>query len=63
MVGDLRVKGPQATIKRYLVSGGTQIKFGEPIHSTATWTSGLASSNTFVLAAADTPVIGTHRLI
>ena len=58
---DLRVKGPQATLQRYLVSGGTAIQAGEPLHSTATLSSGLASANTYVLAAADTPVIGTHK--
>ena len=61
MVSDLRVQGPQAAIKRYVVSGGTAIMAGEPMHSVATLTSGASSANTFVLAAADTPVIGTHR--
>lgn len=61
MVADLRVQGPQAAIKRYLVSGGTAIEAGEPVHSVATLSSGVASANTYVLAAADTPVIGTHK--
>lgn len=61
MISDLRVNGPQAAIKRYLVSGGTAIEAGEPVHSVATYTSGAASANTYVLAAADTPVIGTHK--
>lgn len=61
MVADLRVQGPQAAIKRYIVSGGTAIEAGEPVHSVATLTSGASSVNTYVLAAADTPVIGTHR--
>jgi hypothetical protein len=34
---------------------------GEPVHSVATLSSGVSSANTHVLAAADTPVIGTHR--
>ena len=61
MISDLRVNGPQAAIKRYLVSGGTAIVAGEPVHSVATLSSGVASANTYVLAAADTPVIGTHK--
>lgn len=59
--GDLSVIGPQASIPRYLVSGGTNILAGEPLHSLGVWTSGLVDVNTFVLAAADTPVIATHR--
>lgn len=61
MVGDLRVTGAQAAIKRYVVSGGTAIEAGEPVHNLGTMSSGASSVNTFVLAAADTPVIGTHR--
>jgi hypothetical protein len=61
MVADLRVQGPQAAIKRYIVSGGTAIEAGEPVHNLGTLSSGASSVNTFVLAAADTPVIGTHR--
>lgn len=58
---DLRVIGPAAAIPRYLVAGGTAILAGEPLHSVAALTSGIADVNTFVLAAADTPVIGTHK--
>ena len=58
---DLRVIGPQAAIPRYIVAGGTAIVAGEPIHSVAALSSGVASANTYVLAAADTPVIGTHK--
>lgn len=61
MKADLRVIGPAASFSRYLVAGGTQIQAGEPIHSVATLSSGVASANTYVLAAADTPVIGTHK--
>jgi len=59
--GDLSVIGAQASFTRYVVSGGTAIVAGEPMHSVATSSSGAASANTYVLAAADTPVIGTHR--
>lgn len=61
MIADLSVVGPSAAFKRYIASGGTAFDAGEPLHSVATSTSGAASANTYVLAAADTPVIGTHR--
>lgn len=61
MKADLKAIGPKAIFPRYLVAGGTSIQTGEPIHSVATSSSGVASANTYVLAAADTPVIGTHR--
>lgn len=64
MRADLKVIGPCAIFPRYLVSGGTAIQAGEPIHSTSTNSSGLATGgtlNSHVLAAADTPVIGTHK--
>lgn len=61
MYADLRVQGPQAALKRYVVSGGTAVLAGEPMHSVATLSSGASSANTYVLAAADTPVIGTHK--
>ena len=58
---DLQVIGPNAAFGRYLVAGGTAIQAGEPLHGLATLSSGISSDNTMVLAAADTPVIGTHR--
>lgn len=61
MRADLKVIGPKAIFPRYLVSGGTAIVTGEPVHSLASYSSGAASVNTWVLAAADTPVIGTHN--
>lgn len=61
MKADLKVIGPCAIFPRYLVAGGTSILAGEPVHSVATYSSGVASANTMVLAAADTPVIGTHN--
>lgn len=60
---DLKVIGPTANFPRYLVAGGTAIQVGEPLHTTATLSSGVASANTAVLAAADTPVIGTHKFM
>src|SRR3990167_8422672 len=61
MKADLKVIGPAAIWPRYLVAAGTSIKTGEPVHSVATSSGGVATANTFVLAAADTPIIGTHR--
>lgn len=58
---DLKVIGPNASFGRYIVSGGTAIEEGEPLHNLGTLSSGVSSVNTSVLAAADTPVIGTHR--
>lgn len=58
---DLKVVGPCAIFPRYLTSGGTAIQVGEPLHTVgSTSSNGEASVNTTVLAAADTPVIGTH---
>jgi hypothetical protein len=61
MKADLKVIGPAAIWPRYLVAGGTKVRVGEPVHSVATLSSGVASANTYVLAAADTPVVGTHK--
>lgn len=58
---DLSTLGPAAGLKRYIVAGGTAIEAGEPLHNLGTMSSGASSVNTYVLAAADTPVIGTHR--
>lgn len=54
---DLKVIGPAAIFPRYVVSGGTKIRVGEPVHNLGTLSSGANSVNTSVLAAADTPVI------
>lgn len=61
MKADLSVIGPAASIPRFITSGGTAIQAGEPLHNLGALTSGVINTNTFVLAAADTPVIGTHR--
>src|SRR3990167_11183906 len=58
---DISVIGPAASFPRYLVAAGTAISAGEPLHNVgATYTSGVTDVNTSVLAAADTPIIGTH---
>ncbi len=66
MKADLKVIGPTAIFPRYVVSGGTKIRVGEPTHNLGTLSSGAITVNTIVLAAADTPVIAaittsTHR--
>lgn len=61
MKADLKALGPKAIFPRYLVAGGTKVRVGEPVHSVASSSSGVANANTYVLAAADTPVVGTHR--
>jgi len=63
---DLRVVGPAAIFPRYLVSGGTKILTGEPIHNLGTLSSGALTVNTMVRAAVDTPIIAaittsTHK--
>ena len=57
--GDLSVIGPQGSLPRYLVSGGTQILHGEPLDKTTTLSSGIISANTWLLVNADSVVIGT----
>lgn len=61
MRGDLVVIGPQVSLGVRIAASATRYEVGEPLHSLATSSSGAANVNTFVLAAADTPVIGTHR--
>lgn len=59
MRADLKVIGPAAIFPRFVTSGGTAIVTGEPIHRVGqTYSNGVTDVNTFVLAAADTPVIG-----
>jgi hypothetical protein len=60
MRADLTVLGPAYTRKRHIAASSTRIEYGEPVYSTATLTNGVASSNEWVLAAADFPVLGTH---
>lgn len=43
-----------------IAASATRFYAGEPIHTTATYSSGAISANTWVVAAADTPVVGTH---
>jgi len=61
MIADLRVIGPAASFGRYLAAGGTKVEAGEPVLSLAVRTSGAASVNAYVLAAADLPIVGTHQ--
>ena len=61
MRADLKVIGPAAIFPVHIASGGTQVQTGEPLHNLGTFTSGAINTNEAVLAAADTPVIGTHN--
>lgn len=61
MRADLSVLGFCQNLPRRIAASATRYEVGEPLHSVATSSSGAASVNTYVLAAADTPVIGTHR--
>lgn len=61
MRGDLSVIGLQSERPVRVGASATRYEVGEPLHSVATLSSGVSSVNVHVLAAADTPVIGTHR--
>ena len=61
MRADLQVIGFAQTIPRRIAASATRYEVGEPLHGLGTLTAGVINTTTFVLAAADTPVIGTHR--
>jgi len=61
MRADLKPVGFCQELPRRIAASTTRFYFGEPLHSTATSSNGAASANEYVPAAADTPVIGTHR--
>lgn len=61
MRADLHVKGFSQSLPRMIAASATRYEVGEPLHCLGTLSSGVNSTNTFVLAAADTPVIGTHK--
>lgn len=63
MKADLSVVGPRFSRPARVAAAATRFFAGEPMHSLATYTSGAASVNTVVVAAADTPVIGTHTFL
>lgn len=58
---DLSVIGFSQTLPRRIAASATRFVPGEPLHDVFTLTAGVSTNNVFVLAAADTPVIGTHR--
>lgn len=58
MRADLSVVGLQSTLSVRIAASATRFEAGEPLHSLAALTTGTADINTYVLAAADTPVIG-----
>lgn len=61
MRGDLSVVGFAQTLPRRIAASTTRFYAGEPAHSVATSSSGAANVNVYVPAAADSPVVGTHR--
>lgn len=61
MRADLSVVGFAQEVPRRVAASATRYEVGEPAHGLGTLSSGVMSTNTYVLAAADTPVIGTHR--
>lgn len=61
MRADLRVVGLQVSYPVRIAASATRFEAGEPLHNLGTMSSGVSSVTTYVLAAADTPVIGTHR--
>lgn len=61
MLADLKVVGLSQELPRRISASATRFYAGEPLHSTATSSSGAASANDYVPAAADTPVVATHR--
>ena len=62
MKKDLQFIGISGGSRRFRVAASaTRFYVGEPIHNVGTYTSGAISVNTWVVAAADTPVIGTHN--
>lgn len=60
MRGDLQVVGMQVSHPVRIAASATRFEAGEPLHNLGALTNGVTSVNTYVLAAADTPVIGTH---
>lgn len=61
MRADLSVIGFAQTLPRRVAASATRYEVGEPLHCVGTLSSGATTVNTYVLAAADTPVVGTHR--
>lgn len=61
MRADLLAIGLQTQVPRYIAASATRYEVGEPLHSLGVPTSGEVNVNTYVLAAADTPIIGTHN--
>jgi hypothetical protein len=62
MKGDLSVLGLQFSRERRVAASATRFEAGEPLYSKGTYTTGVASDNTWVLAAEDFPILGTHTL-
>lgn len=63
MKHDLKVIGLSCGVRPFrIAASATRFYAGEPIHTDATYGSGAITSNTWVVAAVDTPVVGTYML-
>lgn len=61
---DLQIIGTSAGNREYRVAASaTRAEVGEPIHIIPSHTAGVSTLNTVILAAADSPVIGTHAFV
>ena len=60
MRGDISVRGFAQNLRRRQAASATRVVAGEPMHSLGTPTAGEADVNTYVLVAADSPIIATH---
>lgn len=64
MKNDLKLIGLTAGTRNYRVAASATIaEVGEPIHIIPSHTAGVSDLNTVILAAADSPVIGTHAFV
>jgi hypothetical protein len=63
MKHDLQVIGLSCGVRPFrIAASATRFYAGEPIHTNATYSSGAITSNTWVVAAVDTPIVGTYML-
>lgn len=63
MKNDLQVIGISCGVRPFRVAASaTRFYAGEPIHSAQTYSSGAIGGNTWIVAANDTPLVGTYML-
>lgn len=61
MRNDLSVHGLQGSLRVRQAASATRVEAGEPMHSIPTYSSGVSNLDVYILAASDTPVIGTDK--